>query len=333
MKSNCPLPRGAGASKGRTSWQAKAELDDYMSFTGFLVHYVEGLRASSAHMQSASVTDPILTPIPSAHALPSSPIDKENEGMTLILGGYSYGSLIATHLPTTQDILRRFETVTKGSAESEIKLRAGNLARQWTKDAKLYLEAQHARRSESQKMRLSARATAVAMGGDESAPGDRRLSHEGRRSLDTLRRSMDRSRRKLGSRHHSHSSHTSDFIAVKESLAPLNIPLPRTCYLLISPILPPLSMFATMFSSIRSDRSPDCNGKFIHHPTLAIYGDDDFFTSQRKLRKWAERLKAPTGSQFQFREIAGAGHFWREEGADGQMRGCIRGWVQEIAGG
>ena len=252
--------------------------------------------------------------------------------MILILGGYSYGGLITTHLPTTEDILTRFETNVKGSAISEIRLRAVNLAAQWNKDSELHRKVEQARKLRShERLSLSAGTMAMAVGGDESKPGSRRPSHEGRRSLDAVRRSMDRSRQRLGLRQHSHSSDMSSCAAAEENLAFTKIPPPRTCYLLISPPLSPISIFATMFSGIRSGKSSNHDRKFIQNPTFAVYGDGDFFTSQRKYRKWVESFKAESGSQFQFHEVPGAGHFWREDGVDDQMRRRIKEWVHGLS--
>ena len=168
---------------------------------------------------------------------------------------------------------------------------------------------------------------AVAIGGDESDPGTRRTSHEGRTSMDAVRRSMDRSRMKLGLRQYRHSSEMSECTFIEESLTPAKIPLPQTHYLLISPLLPPISMFATMFSKGLINHEE----KLVRNPTFAVYGDEDFFTSPRKLRRWAEGLKAKPESQFHFHEVAGAGHFWREEGSDSQMRNAIKGWLQDVS--
>lgn len=169
---------------------------------------------------------------------------------------------------------------------------------------------------------------AVTMGGHDSEPHSRRPSYEGRGSLDAVRRSMHRPRKKLGSRQHSYSSETADSAAVQADLGAMSIPLPKTCYLLISPLLPPISTLATMFSSLRLDRTPGYDDKFVCHPTLAIYGGDDFFTSQRKLARWAENLKVASESHFQFREIAGAGHFWRDDESASQLRKCVKDWVR-----
>ena len=323
--------RGAGASKGGTSWQAKSETEDYISFAGFLISYVEALRAIGSLTHSSACSDSTSPVIPPAEVLPRTFSDR-SQGIILILAGYSYGSLVTTNLPTTENILCRFGTAVKGSAGSEIRLRAASLAAQCHKDARLYLEAQRAKRSVShEKLKVSTHSLAVAMSGDESEPGSRRPSQESRRSLEAVRRSMDRSRRKLGFRQQSHSSDLPDCAVVEESLEPVNFPLPRTSYLLVSPVLPPISVFLTMFSGSRSSKSRDHLDKFIRNPTLTVYGDKDFFTSWKKLRKWAEDLKTCSGSRFQFHEVSGAGHFWHEDGADNQMRKCIRDWVQGLA--
>lgn len=169
----------------------------------------------------------------------------------------------------------------------------------------------------------------VAVGGEESDPGSRRASHEGRRSLDAVRRSMERSRKKLLRQH---SSEVSEQTFVVESLLRMEVPPPQTHYLLISPLQPPISMFTTMFSNMRSGYLAQREAKFLNHPTLVIYGDKDFFTSQKKLRRWAESLKSKPNSLFQFYEVSGAGHFWREEGVGTQMRGFIREWIHHVAG-
>lgn len=267
-----------------------------------------------------------LSPIPSTYDSTLGRHRITPEGMHLVLSGYSYGSLITAHLPPTDVILQRFECVSIGTAEAEIRLRAVSLAVRWHKDARLHREAKEAQRGSREKLRPSARTIGVAVGGYECEPGTGRPSHEGRRSMDSIRRSMDRGRRKLF-RHYSNEP-TEDALVV-ESLAVAKIPIPRTSYLLISPLLPPVSMLATMFSHTLN-MVPGGEEKLYRYATLALYGDKDFFTSQKRLRRWAETLKAKQGSRFQFREVTGAGHFWREEGSEQQMRIFIREFVLDV---
>ncbi|MCJ1225326.1 hypothetical protein MMC12_001975 [Toensbergia leucococca] len=264
--------------------------------------------------------------------------------MSLILGGYSYGSLIATRLPATETILNRFANVINGTAEAEIRLRALHLSRQWNKDVQVRNEVQRTRSLRPLNASTSSsHSIAIAIGGDECEPGSQRSSRESRRSVDAIRTSMERSRRIFKLRKHS-GELVEGHLPTEESLGTSEIELPRTYYLLISPLLPPISLFATMFSKFSyteheiqassqssQARSPTkADGKLVSHQTMAIYGDRDFFTPQKKLRKWAEQLAGRSNSCFQFREVAKAGHFWHEEGAEAQMRGCVRDWLQGI---
>jgi pimeloyl-ACP methyl ester carboxylesterase len=103
-------------------------------------------------------------------------------------------------------------------------------------------------------------------------------------------------------------------------------------------------MFATFFTKLspmlkdsnpmpRTDEKPDVSGehnKLTEHPTLAIYGDKDVFTSPRKLRRWAEQLANVNDSRFTFAEITGAGHFWHENRAEARMKDAIRYWVEDL---
>ena len=293
---------------------------------GFVVHYVESLRGCGHLDENPDTT---LSSIPSACELASLPNSRISGGMDLIIGGYSYGSLITTLLPSTECILQRFAQVNEGTAEAEIRLRAISLASQWNADAVVYREAQQARKTRShEKLRVSARGMMVTVGGEESKPGSWRASHEGRRSLDVVRRSVERSRKKLLRQH---SSEGSEHTLVLESLLPVDIAPPQTHYLLISLLQPPISMFATMFASLHSGHMAQGEAKFLDNPTLLIYGDKDVFASQRRLRKWAETLKSEPKSLFQFHEVTGAGHFWRERGVETQMRGFIKAWVQVMA--
>ncbi|SLM39990.1 Alpha/Beta hydrolase fold [Lasallia pustulata] len=332
--------RGAGDSKGRTSWTARPELSDYISFARCFIDYLNHLDPPTpfpALEHSRSQSDTTLSPIQSSVNVPTDRFDAPNSSMVLILGGYSYGSMICTHLPTTETIVQRFASVAKGSAEAEIRLRSLHLSTQWNKEARLMNET---RRGRSLRIpgSLQDPSRSISMGGDESEPGTRRPSRESKRSLDHIRRSMDRSKKRLGI-----GNHSSTEIIMSPSLEGRTGPeltTPTTYYLLISPLLPPVSMFATMFSKLKRHQrasledsavaNTHVKDKLTSCATLAIYGDKDFFTSPKKLRKWAEHLAGAAESRFRFREIGGAGHFWHEPGVEGQMRSAIRDWTQDI---
>lgn len=262
--------------------------------------------------------------------------DFSESSMILVLGGYSYGSMIVENLPHTSTILGRFIEVTKGTADAEIRMRALRLSTHWNKQSRASvrgrsLNVPDGRRSQSR---------SIVTGGDESELGTRRASRDSRRSLDVVRRSVDRSCQKLGLRN---EDDTPPAPPLEEKLDPINMPHPKTHYLLISPLLPPISMFATMFTKFDAQRhssssqprgapvdAPDPEVNPLAGPTLAIYGDKDFFTSRRKLRAWAESASQAPNSRFRYHEIAGAGHFWHEAGAESQLRDFISNWIRDI---
>ena len=267
--------------------------------------------------------DSHLEPIQSGFSGYVDPTAGVKDSIVLILGGYSYGSLITTNLPSIETILAPFSTVVKGTAAAEIRLRALHLSSETNSKTqqKLYRGRSLATQSLSPGSPHS-----VVFGGDESEPGMRRASRDSRRSIDVVRRSMDRSKARLGLRHSSSEIVT---LPQEERLGLVDLPPLLIHYLLVSPLLPPISMFATMFTKLNSKAAED---KLQTHPTLTVYGDKDFFTSHKKLQKWAGHLAAEPDSRFTCREVSGAGHFWHEQGVDGQMRRCIGAWIKDMIG-
>ncbi len=310
---------------------------DYVSFIGFFIHYVGSLCATTSPDSSRTDLGATLSPIPSTQIAPyDAPDTICPQRINLVLGGYSYGSLIVTLLPDTESILNRFSNVTAGSAEAEIRLRALHLSTQWHRDALL-----RGRLQRDKTLRVQEKP--VVMGGEESDPGSRRPSRDSRKSVDTIRRSMDFSKRRLGLRHS--SSREAEALSLEPGLLRAKVTVAKSYYLLISPLRPPISSFMTMFSGARhhghgfyssslnlqGHNVPDTDNNLVSHPTLVVYGDKDFFTSHKKLRKWVEDLARRPRSSFGFREIAGAGHFWQEEGVEVQLRTNIRDWIKDIS--
>ena len=310
---------------------------DYVSFIGFFTYYVGSLCATTSSDSSRTDSGATLSPIPSNQITAYDTLDTISpQGISLVIGGYSYGSLIVTLLPDTESILNRFTNVTVGSAEAEVRLRALHLSTQWNRDALL-----RGRLQQDKSLRIQE--NSMVMGGEESDPGSRRPSRDSRKSVDTIRRSVDFSKRRLGLRHS--NSGEAEALPLESDLLPAKVTVTNSYYLLISPLRPPISSFMTMFFRARHPghelRSSSLNlqghrvlgtdNYLVSHPTLVVYGDKDFFTSQKKLRKWVEDLAGRPRSSFRFREIAGAGHFWQEEGVEVQLRTSIRDWIKDIS--
>ena len=264
----------------------------------------------------------------------------------IVFGGYSYGSMICLNLPSSSDIISHFLNPSQGSSQAEIRLRATHLSEQKNRDCK-FTQRKHGAESFDE---LPAEPFhSVKFGGNESEASSRHPPRHSHRGFGAVRTSFDMPRIKHGSKRHSAEDSQSlpacsNLQGATESSVSQNL---RCSYLLISPLLPPISTFATMFTKLKAPQAPSgikkphshekydpvtstSTKRLTENPTLAIYGDQDFFTSHKKLRRWAESLKQVTGSCFEFHEIAGAGHFWHEDGAELQMKIFIRAWLESI---
>ena len=226
----------------------------------------------------------------------SNNTESASAGIKLILGGYSYGSLVASHLPTIGVIMRLFRDLHKRSVVQEICDTAEGIFSWWK---------------------------------------------------ESLQNGMLQDHLDLVSDHHylSKSAKTSaTSSADQEATVSMLVSVPISIsYLLISPLLPPVSQFLTMFSplSMGMGTGSDSPGqrRQVSHPipmdqlsanrTLVIYGNKDIFTSTKKLRKWSGDHARYPHSKFEHREIEDAGHFWNEEGAEEEVRGILRGWVSD----
>lgn len=100
----------------------------------------------------------------------------------------------------------------------------------------------------------------------------------------------------------------------------------KTSYLIVSPLLPPVSTLISLpFGG--GPTLEEHMRKFKERPTLAIYGDNDTFTQVSKLHEWASALNN-LNPGFQYVQVNGAGHFWRE---DNTVRSLSK-WIAAFAG-
>lgn len=157
------------------------------------------------------------------------------------------------------------------------------------------------------------------------------MSQESRKSLDLARRSFERSHNSLRRRT---SGEVLKLVETQQHLAPVKLAPLVVCYLLISPLLPPISSLATFFSSSTKSKTGeiDIDSRLASHPSLVIWGTGDSFTLQKKLQWWAEDIyRSRTPSFFTYWKVDGGGHFWRKPHAERLMRQYLREWVQGIS--
>lgn len=334
------LCRGAGGSAGRTSWTSRAEREDYATVVGFIIHYVHYL--DPFHDRSDAM------PYRSRDAPDSTTVESQNIRPILLLGGYSYGAMITTNLPSLDAILQPFITPEPGSNAAQIRLRAQHLA----EEENLVLGSARAAMLERSAPRSSSK-RGVRIGGDE--PGSPRKSYEshGRRSFsidaeEKFRRGVNELIAKAKSGRHGRRPFSRESKEPVEAEAPpadeslAKIPdliRPRPAYLLISPLQGLVTHLATLSlvpSALTKTKAPEdmaAEEKLVRNPTLAVYGDNDVFVSADKLRAWKERMEARQASQFRGEEIATAGHFWVEEGVLYRMRDLVGEFTDKLLEG
>ncbi|KAK4180945.1 hypothetical protein QBC36DRAFT_2396 [Triangularia setosa] len=129
--------RGAHGSAGKTSWTGKAEQADYKSVIGFITHYVHcldpyrhiTLRRSHSEVRENEVElqGKVAARIQLQPPTPDPPA-AVNHKPVLLLGGYSYGSMITAQLPDIEPVMALFEAPKNGTPAAEIRLRAEHLA-------------------------------------------------------------------------------------------------------------------------------------------------------------------------------------------------------------
>jgi pimeloyl-ACP methyl ester carboxylesterase len=296
--------RGAGESEGKTSWSSKAECTDYASVAGLFIQYLALLQLGDSNMASNTTA------------------------IDLIIAGYSYGSMIATNCPPVPSILAPFGSASPSKASIEISLRAQHLAAQTNQEIR---EIRHATLVvPSDSTRKSFEHT-VSIGGDEApalaSPNskDHGTTRNIRQSLDNvsrkfyLRKSNDAKVDEVPKQNKDNHLHLSTYLD-----SPIN-----TYYLLVSPLLPPVATLTALpFSS--QDNSQHMK-KLATNPTLAVYGEEDGFTSSKKLNAWGIEI-SKSNPRFQGIEVDCAGHFWREPGVAQELVEHIGNWISTLTG-
>lgn len=301
-----------------------------------MVYYIHGLNpgGSSGHAQ-ATREEQSSTAGGEGSQESLSPVD-------IVLGGYSYGSMIASHMPKVDVIMKLFANAAEGSSAAEIRSRAEHCSAHWNKEFQTRLQLQASRPCSPDSPGKPSGPVTLGYGSDSSA------IREPKDSLESIRRSIDRSKRRLSARFERSEQPKAQVPDTDTGTNDVHqLPTPRIAYLLVSPILPPITLFLTMFSKLSLSTevgsgasvqgahvpSPKPEEQLCAHPTLVIYGNRDTFTSEKKIQKWSDELARAPGSKFLYREIDGAGHFWHEDGAEMQMKATLREWLSHTLRG
>jgi len=281
--------RGAHG-KGRTSWTGKLEVKDFVSVVVWCSAYVRSLPPPVIPIRTSSPrltvpASPLRAPPEGKEVVAEKSEEGEVEKMELLIGGYSYGSLIASLTPPVPDILKLLEAPPPSTpAFAKALLTAKESARRWLDT--------HSSTRTSYSGTFNRAAVHAALQQEENRKLECEQVHHG----------VDK-KWKVTAR-----------------------------YLLVSPLLPPISSFMMGFAGMKAwglgrgsvdeeERGIEAAGARV----LAVYGDGDTFTGIRKYRKWREKME---GERWRGVEVGGAGHFWREEGVMEVLVGQVEEWVR-----
>lgn len=229
----------------------------------------------------------------------------------LVLSGYSYGAMITSQLPPLDAVMAMFANPPLDSDAGHIRSRAESLAHQ----QKRLVSSPGLRVGETSPRR---RSTSLDDGGFRGLA--RKTRHRARSSLGSI------SSINSGPKSPQQQQHDPLPVELTLPIVP-NMTRPRPAYLLISPLQGVITNLATMS---RAPGHSAAEAQMHIHPTRAIYGDGDVFVSVKRLRAWKERMEGAKDSQFLGCEIAGAGHFWVEEGVLPQMVQLVADFAKEL---
>ena len=300
-----------------------------------MLHFLHSLDPPEALRRRESETQPdprtALRQTSSSASVPRS-IKDGSEAVSIIIGGYSYGAIIASHVPHIESIIERFASSAKGTAESEIRLRAAHMASESNREWRPQEDSTRGRSPKKPKAQPTGVTPCTVVGGEESPSDNRRRSREHRMSVEMIRQSIDASKRKIS---HRYRNSQETLGSMPEEPQVDSVKVRELSYLLISPPLPPISPFLMGFSKLGFvSKGMFCNGdadaKLIKHPAIVVHGGNDIFTSAKKYREWCAGLEAGNAS-FRRVEVEGAGHFWREKGVLKKAKAAVKDWARARA--
>ncbi|KAL8777804.1 MAG: hypothetical protein Q9213_007701 [Squamulea squamosa] len=291
------MASGAGTSEGKRTADGKAELQDYISFVGFMMYYIHGVYPpvpGGVCFDESFPLTPILSGVPATRP-----------PAYLILAGYSYGALLTRHLPYIPVVLGQFSKVLKTSTQAEIRSRACVLASVTIIDIldSDLPSAHESRKSKIKQLHHKDRAT-------------ERKTH-----MDSLQKPFVRKEPKDSWFDREFGPFDEDYTTRVE------VPTPRTNYVLISMLFGRLASIVTGFKKLEDVDMKKYDNKFQYSPTAVLHGKSDRVTSEARMIRWVEDVAVNSHGRCVVVGVDGAGHFWRGTRATDKLRARLREWI------
>ena len=112
-------------------------------------------------------------------------------------------------------------------------------------------------------------------------------------------------------------------------------PIPQTSYILVSPLLTPISNFTTFFTcssekSILSKHSAQAYATSMKR-ILAVYGGGDIFAfTTGRYRRYFNNVKEHWGEQIRVVQIESGGHFWLDARSKSILLEEVKDFIQSV---
>lgn len=282
----------------------------------------------------------VFPPVPGAHTFdhyfPLEPVlsgtPTARPPALLLLAGYSYGALLTRHLPNVPVLLNRFSKVLKTSTEAEIRKRASFLAGVTAIDV-LASPLRAARK----KLQATSHTTPVTDGVDDASATD----GEGTRELNEI---LAQERAKIKEEHMQvlqkpfvrkekknswPDQQYGEGPSEDDYIGRVDVPTPKTHYMLISLLLEPAASVVTGFRKLVHDDMDVLDLKLLYNRTVIIHGVKDGVTSLRKIKYWAFELVEESEGRCLLTVEPRAGHFWRDEVAMENLKKMVAFWTEK----
>lgn len=274
------------------------------------MYYLSSVYPPIPRSESIDDDGPPLTPVVSGVPATRPPAH-------LILAGYSYGALLTRYLPRIPALLGRFSKVLKTSTKAEIRLRAAKLASVTHID--ILSRPLHGTEASGNARR--------SRGVQSSRPGDRtdRTSEDWALEKDSHMQYLQTPFVRDGKRDSWPDQHNGLDPDDDDYIARLDVPTPKTHYLLISLLLGPVAALCTGFGALGN---AELDSKFMYNETLVLHGEKDRLTSLKRLSSWADALMPGRDRRFAVVKIENTGHFWRDKRAIEDLERTIKTWVR-----
>ncbi|KAL8871740.1 MAG: hypothetical protein Q9174_002489 [Haloplaca sp. 1 TL-2023] len=336
--------RGARPSHGKSTWRAKAELQDYVSFVGFFLYYMSGVSSPMDGPLAFDTAFPLDRNLASPHSARPPAL--------LVLGGYSYGAMLVRHLPNVPSMLSEFSKPLRTSTHAVIRERASRLAiatvidihtGSWTG---VVVDTRPMPTRHTSTRHTSSSAERSTGGKEIVAAYSNTEQEELTEGLYQARRATIKAEhmRVLGSPFirkkkwslwpEKHLRQRQVAPSEEDFLPQVDVPPPTTQYLLISlPFGLPASL-ATGFKQLTPENQMAAmDAKFFHCHTMITTGKKDRISKRESIEEWAEPLMIDTpGSRNRSKCWTNCkydtGHLWNNRDSLQSLQMNIRRWAQ-----